>query len=482
MEKNVGAAQATAARDVGEIVIGRTSRRRRNVSTLVTALIMVVLLTAAGCGTPGGTETRVPEPDTPAGNQLRWLIDSMAQLPLTEEQARTHFNAGYLGVVSPAALGQWLQGLAQWLHAGSGPQLVAVKAGDPSMVAGVVSAGGPRARVGLTVDSHGLIADLDLGPTISGPVPTTWAGVDNALHTVAPQVRLLVADVTDGSCRPVHSIDPDTAAPFGSVVKLYVLAALGNAVAAGTVRWEQVLTVTAPLKSLPSGVLQYEPDGTPISVRDAAAKMIAISDNTATDMLINLVGRSAVEEALSRGGMANPALDRPFLTTRESFILALQQWPTLAQRYLAADEAGRRALLADAVDRLPLPDPAALSALSTRGNAGSLGWLASASDICRVYATLAALAHRPGLSAIGDVLALDDDILELDPAQWASTWRKGGVGPGILAQTFLATTRTGHSYVVTVLAENPTQPLDGNQAAPTLLSAMKGALTLAVRP
>ena len=43
-----------------------------------------------------------------------------------------------------------------------------------------------------------------------------------------PQVRLLVADVTDGSCRPVHSIDPDTAAPIGSVLKLYVLARAGH--------------------------------------------------------------------------------------------------------------------------------------------------------------------------------------------------------------------------------------------------------------
>jgi beta-lactamase class A len=51
-----------------------------------------------------------------------------------------------------------------------------------------------------------------------------------------------------------------------------------------------LLTVTAQLKSLPSGVLQYESDGTQISVLDAATKMISISDNAATDMLINLVG------------------------------------------------------------------------------------------------------------------------------------------------------------------------------------------------
>lgn len=109
------------------------------------------------------------------------------------------------------------------------------------MVVALVSDGGagPRARVGLTVDSRGLIGDLDISPATTGSVPQTWAGVDAALRSVAPDVSLLVASVSNGSCQPVHSIEPNTAAPFGSVLKLYVLYALGEAVAAGKVRWDQ---------------------------------------------------------------------------------------------------------------------------------------------------------------------------------------------------------------------------------------------------
>jgi beta-lactamase class A len=128
-----------------------------------------------------------------------------------------------------------------------------------------------------------------------------------------------------------------------------------KAAAAGTVHWNQPLTVTAQLKSLPSGELQNEPDGTQISVQDTAAKMISVSDNTAANMLINLVGRPAVEAALTTTGMADPALDRPFLTTRELFILKLDQWPALGppDRHLAwrlrsqgarAHRSGRRRL------------------------------------------------------------------------------------------------------------------------------------------
>jgi len=137
--------------------------------------------------------------------------------------------------------------------------------------------------------------------------------------------------------------------------------------------------------------------------------------------------------------------------------------------------------LANTVDRLPLPDVAAMRALGTRGDMGRLVWFASASDICHVYTSPAALSRRPGLSPIAQVLSLNDDILELDPAQWTTTWRKGGVGPAVLAQAYLATTHTGQSYVAIVLAENPSKSIDALEAAPVMLGAIKGAFILAAR-
>jgi len=216
-------------------------------------------------------------------------------------------------------------------------------------------------------------------------------------------------------------------------------------------------------------------------VLDTAAAMISLSDNTATDMLINLVGRPALEAALTQTGMADPALDRPFLTTREIFTLKLRQWPTLAERYLAADQAGRRALLASTVDRAPLPAVAAAGSWIAPRAVTSLEYFASASDLCRVYASLAAMARRPGLAPIGQVLSLNDDGLQLDPAQWKTTWFKGGSEPGVLTLTFMATTRTGHSYVVTVLAEDPSQPINQTTAIPVILWTVKEAFTLAAR-
>jgi beta-lactamase class A len=468
----------------------RRSGRRARPAWPFLVLMAAVALLAAACSSPGtptppgpttaaasaGPAKAVIPPDTRAGAQLRWLIAAVAHLPMSGAQVRAHFDAPFLAQVSPAMLNQALQGA-------TGVKLLSIQVSEPSMLVAIVSTSGviPRAQVALAVDSQGLISGLRISPATTAPVPATWAGVNAALRTVAPQVRLLVANVSSGSCQPVDSIDPATAAPLGSAFKLYVLDALGHAVASGKVHWNQPLTVTAQLKSLPSGELQDQPDGTQISVQDTAAKMISISDNTAANMLINLVGRPAVEAALTTTGMADPALDRPFLTTRELFILKLDQWPALADRYIAANQAGRQALLASTIDRAPLPAVAAAQAWTTPRDINSLEWFASANDICRAYTSLAALARRPGLSPIGQVLSLNDGGLQLDPAQWKTTWFKGGSEPGVLTLTYLATTRTGQSYVVTVLAENPSQPINEGTAAPVMLSAIKGAFTLAAR-
>ena len=179
--------------------------------------------------------------------------------------------------------------------------------------------------------------------------------------------------------------------------------------------------------------------------------------------------------------MADPARDRPFLNTRELFILKLDQWPTLAEHYVAATGAGRRALLATVIDRAPLPTVSAAEAWTAPRDINSLEWFASADDICRVYASLAALDRRPGLSPIGELLSLNDGGLQLDRARWKTIWFKGGSEPGVLTLAYLATTRAGQSYVVAVLAENPSAPIDEATAAPAMLSAVKGAFTLAAR-
>jgi len=48
-----------------------------------------------------------------------------------------------------------------------------------------------------------------------------------------------------------------------------------------------------------------------------------------------------------------------------------------------------------------------------------------------------------------------------------------------LTLNYLATTRTGQTYVVSALAENPSAPIAEPSAIPAMLSAIKGAFHLA---
>ena len=141
-----------------------SGRWARRASPLLTALIIAVVLLAAGCSSPrppapagpaAATTSTAPgtvvlPPDTPAGIQLAWLIAAMAHLPVSDAEVNAHFDAGYLAMVSPAAVNQWLQALNEWLQAGTAAKLVSIRIDEPSMVVAIVSAGGagPRARVG----------------------------------------------------------------------------------------------------------------------------------------------------------------------------------------------------------------------------------------------------------------------------------------------------------------------------------------------
>ncbi|MGH3258112.1 MAG: serine hydrolase [Streptosporangiaceae bacterium] len=417
-------------------------------------------------------------PDSTVGVQARWLFAAIVHPPIPTAAITAHFDQAFLAKVTPAQLNGVL-GQVKTLR------LDAVTLSTAAELVMTITANGQtQLRVSMAVDSAGLISGLLLQPAgtppAPPPLPTTWAGVDRQVRSVAPQVRMLVAAVNGNACRPIQAIGAGTPAPLGSAFKLYVLDALARAVASGKVSWNQQLTITSQLKSLPSGELQNDPDGTRVSVRQAADDMISVSDNTAATLLMALVGRTAVEQAAAASGMADPGLDTPFLTTRELFVLKLLNWPQLADSYLARSAAGRLAMLNSTIDRVPYSTLTAANsaAWTAPRDINSLEWFASPTDICHVYASLATLARQPDLAPVAAALQINNGGMSLNPSQWRSVWFKGGSEPGVLTLNYLATTRGGQSYVVSVLAENPAAPIAQN-AVLTLLSAIKGAFELA---
>ena len=126
----------------------------------------------------------------------------------------------------------------------------------------------------------------------------TWADIDAELSKTGARYSYQVSKVDNGKCSTVAGANTDLSLPLASIFKLYVLLAVADAVKAGTVNWNDPLTITKQAKAVGSAGLEELPPGAHVSVRTAAQQMISASDNMATDLLIARLGPDAVERAL----------------------------------------------------------------------------------------------------------------------------------------------------------------------------------------
>ena len=78
-----------------------------------------------------------------------------------------------------------------------------------------------------------------------------------------------------------------------STIKIPVLAALMEEVNAGRIRLDEKLTMRKPLIGGEAGAMQYLPVNSRFTVLETAIEMIRISDNTATNLLIDRLGGKA---------------------------------------------------------------------------------------------------------------------------------------------------------------------------------------------
>lgn len=100
----------------------------------------------------------------------------------------------------------------------------------------------------------------------------------------------------------------DDVMPTASLIKVPVLVSLYRAVAEGRVRLEDRIQYREDQRCLGSGVLVHMTPGVEMSVRDAASIMIVISDNIATNMVIDTVGLERVNETMRELGLEKTTL------------------------------------------------------------------------------------------------------------------------------------------------------------------------------
>lgn len=361
-------------------------------------------------------------------------------------------------VFSPAFLAQVpalrVREIAAQLKAsyGAARKVTRIEAASPA--SGAVFLAFERATVRLQMAVGGQPPHLIEGLVVAG-VESSAADVPALFGEIVGlpgEVSLAAARLEEAG--PANFLTQKAERPLaiGSAFKLFVLAELVRSIKAGERRWSDVVPLGAP--SLPSGIVQDWPQGSPVTLHSLAALMISRSDNSATDTLLGLLGRDKVEALLPALGVRAPERNRPFLATREAFVLKLGD-PSLLAEWKKADEAGRRALLA----RLAQVQAAALDPARLGGGPAEIGtveWFASPSDIVRTLDWL----RRSGDPTALQLLAINPGLGPALAKDFAYFGFKGGSEPGVINLSLLLKTRAGLWIALSATWNNESTALD----------------------
>lgn len=297
------------------------------------------------------------------------------------------------------------------------------------------------------------------------PRADSMAAILAALKSLPGRVSFATARLGESGPELLHGDAPDQALAIGSAFKLFILAELSRQVRDGERAWSD--TIRLDRRSLPSGMLQDWPLGSPVTLHSLAALMTSISDNSATDVLLHALGRERVEALLPRLGLADPARNRPFLSTYEAFALKYGADRTLLDAFARADPAAKRAMLA----RLAALPAATIDPARAGGRPAGIAtaeWFASASDLVRTMDWL----RRNGGEETLRILSIAPGVAPAIAGRFTYIGYKGGSEPGVLNMTFLVRTRGGSWLVVTGSWNDEARPLQPEAFAPLMQRAL----------
>jgi beta-lactamase class A len=296
----------------------------------------------------------------------------------------------------------------------------------------------------ITLDSLGRISGLWVQPPRANALPLEYVLPQFASFPGYASLLILENDIEIAA----HNVDLPLA--VGSAFKLAVLLALKQMIDAGTpltvpgaeepmpISWSTVVALQPEWRSLPSGILHSWSEGSVLTIETLASLMISLSDNTATDALIHLVGREQIEQLTPR--------NTPFLTTRDAFVLKDPGNEGVKIQFLNASDYQQRTFLAQ-LNTLPLPN---VSIFGSNPVSPEVEWFFSTRELCQLMAQVAdipAMQISPGVA---------------DPSHWQQISFKGGSEPGVLNLTTWLKSDTGKTYCVSATWNNIDTAFDSN--------------------
>ena len=95
-----------------------------------------------------------------------------------------------------------------------------------------------------------------------------------------------------------------------SVIKLPIMVEAFRQREAGLIRFEETVVIHREDKLPSCGALSYMHDGLEVTVGDLVTLMVILSDNTATNLLIDRLGMGAINQSIANMGLTGTRLNR----------------------------------------------------------------------------------------------------------------------------------------------------------------------------
>ncbi len=198
-----------------------------------------------------------------------------------------------------------------------GARLLVLGIGTSAIAGTLLSLRDPAAQLSQNVDTSSLSAS---GSPTEVVETANWR-LDREPASLKASVREAIAaypdlkvgvfafDVSTGT---YLNIDATAAFPAASTIKLPIAVAFFQAVDAGEIRLDEPLTLEADHIAEGSGQMQQQQPGTQYPALEVAVKMMADSDNTATNILVDRLGGMEVLNSTFRNwGLTRTELQNP---------------------------------------------------------------------------------------------------------------------------------------------------------------------------
>ncbi len=152
------------------------------------------------------------------------------------------------------------------------------------------------------------LAAMPLAAQAAGPPSPLAVAIQARAHAFHGVLGVAAKNLTTGETVFVNA---DTRFPAASSIKTATLVEAFRQIGEGKLQRDQIVTLRQNDKVGGSGVLTNLHAGLSLTLRDLLELMITQSDNTATNMVVGLVGTANVNRTLESYGIAETKLFRP---------------------------------------------------------------------------------------------------------------------------------------------------------------------------